>query len=194
MASRNLNDLFTLTARGPVQHRIPCPGARCSVLHAASQNRDSAKPSASGTRSRLKRKIPPRGGTFLLTHCSPSISSELAVPLALLTLAALAVRILLLLAGLLAAALLLAGLLTRVLILLARILVLVGHSGSPYLRCNGKCNGKTTAKAQVWFPKKLRFPRDHCVAQICPECGVGTGQTTGRDQQKWEPVLRPIAP
>jgi branched-chain amino acid transport system permease protein len=51
-------------------------------------------------------------------------------------LAALAVRILLLLAGLLAAALLLAGLLTRVLILLARILVLVGHSGSPYLRCS----------------------------------------------------------
>jgi hypothetical protein len=42
--------------------------------------------------------------------------------------------------------------------------------------------------------EKLRFPRDHCVARICPECGVGTGQTTGRDQQKWEPVLRPIAP
>jgi hypothetical protein len=71
-----------------------------------------------------------------LTH-SPSITSELPVPLALLILAALAVRILLLLAGLLAAALLLAGLLTRVLILLARILVLVGHSGSPYLRCWG---------------------------------------------------------
>jgi hypothetical protein len=92
----------------------------------------------------------------------------------LLTLAALTVRILLLLAGLLAAALLLAGLLTRVLILLARILVLVGHSGSPYLRCS-KCNGETTAKARIWFPKKLRFPRDHCVAQICPDCGVGTG-------------------
>jgi hypothetical protein len=122
-----------------------------------------------------ERKIPPRGGTFLLTHCSPSISSELAVPLALLTLAALAVRILLLLAGLLAAALLLAGLLTRVLILLARILVLVGHSGSPFLRC-GKHNGQTTAKAQVWFPKKLRFPRDHWVAQICPNYGLGTGK------------------
>jgi hypothetical protein len=92
--------------------------------------------------------------------------SELAVPLALLALtalAALAVRILLLLAGLLAAALLLAGLLTRVLILLARILVRIGHSGSPCLRC-WKCNGKTTAKARIWFPKKLRFPRDHCVA------------------------------
>jgi hypothetical protein len=72
-------------------------------------------------------------------------SSELAVPLALL---ALTVRVLLLLAGLLAAALLLAGLLTRVLILLARILVLVGHSGSPYLRCS-KCNGETTAKARI---------------------------------------------
>ena len=40
---------------------------------------------------------------------------------------ALTARILLLLAGLLAAALLLAGLLTRVLVLLARILVLIGH-------------------------------------------------------------------
>jgi hypothetical protein len=79
--------------------------------------------------------------------------SELAVALALLALAAtLAVRILLLLAGLLAAALLLAGLLTRVLILLARILVLVGHSGSPYLRCS-KCNAKTTVKARLRFPK-----------------------------------------
>jgi hypothetical protein len=94
--------------------------------------------------------------------------------LALLALAALTVRVLLLLAGLLAAALLLAGLLTRVLILLARILVLVGHSGSPYLRCS-ECNAKTTAKAELWFPKKLRFPRDHCVAQICPDYGFGTG-------------------
>jgi len=60
------------------------------------------------------------------------IRPNLAVPLALLTLAALAVRILLLLAGLLAAALLLAGLLTRVLILLTRVLVLIGHSGLPF--------------------------------------------------------------
>jgi hypothetical protein len=92
-----------------------------------------------------------------------------------LALAALTVRILLLLAGLLAAALLLAGLLTRVLMLLARILVLIGHSGSPCLRC-WECNGKTTAKTRTWFPKKRRFPRDHCVAQICPECGFGTCQ------------------
>jgi branched-chain amino acid transport system permease protein len=76
----------------------------------------------------------------------------------LLALAALAVRVLLLLAGLLAAALLLAGLLTRVLILLARILVLVGHSGSPFLRC-GEHNGETTAKAPVWFPENFGSAR-----------------------------------
>jgi hypothetical protein len=101
-----------------------------------------------------KRKIPPCGGTFLLSLTLPQFSSKLAVPLTLLTLAALTVRILLLLAGLLAAALLLAGLLTRVLILLARILVLIGHSGSPCLRC-WECNGKTTAKARIWFPKNF---------------------------------------
>jgi hypothetical protein len=96
------------------------------------------------------------GLSFSLTALT-QISSDLAVLLALtalLTLAALTVRILLLLAGLLAAALLLAGLLTRVLILLARILVLIGHSGSPYLRCS-ECNGKITAKARIWFPKNL---------------------------------------
>jgi hypothetical protein len=130
------------------------------------------------------------GLSFSLTAL-PQFSSELAVALALLTLAALAVWILLLLAGLLAAALLLAGLLTRVLILLARILVLVGHSGSPYLRCWG-CNGETTAKAQVWFPKKLRFPHDHCVAQICPDYGFGTGKTTRVQPLKPHPALLPL--
>jgi hypothetical protein len=57
-------------------------------------------------------------------------TSELAIGLlAGITVLALTIRVLLLLAGLLPAALLtlLAGLLTRVLILLARILVLVGH-------------------------------------------------------------------
>jgi hypothetical protein len=67
--------------------------------------------------------------------CSRLIRSELATALTLLigvlALLALTVRILLLLSGLLAAALLLAGLLTRVLILLARILVLVGHRDLP---------------------------------------------------------------
>jgi hypothetical protein len=57
---------------------------------------------------------------------------ELATALALLVgLLALTVRILLLLSGFLAAALLLAGLLARVLILLARILILVGHRDLP---------------------------------------------------------------
>jgi hypothetical protein len=51
--------------------------------------------------------------------------------LARVGLLALTARILLLLSGFLAAALLLAGLLTRVLILLARLLVLVGHRDLP---------------------------------------------------------------
>jgi branched-chain amino acid transport system permease protein len=90
-----------------------------------------------GTKPFAKRKIPLRGGTFLLSLTAlTQISSDLAVLLALTALLALAVWILLLLAGLLAAALLLAGLLTRVLILLARILVRVGHTESPYLRCS----------------------------------------------------------
>jgi hypothetical protein len=45
---------------------------------------------------------------------------------------ALTVRVLLLLAGLAATALLLAGLLARILILLTRVLVLIGHSQSPW--------------------------------------------------------------
>jgi hypothetical protein len=60
-------------------------------------------------------------------------SSELALGLlARVGLLALTAGILLLLTRLLSAALLLAGLLTRVLILLARVLVLIGHRG---LRC-----------------------------------------------------------
>jgi hypothetical protein len=66
-------------------------------------------------------------------------------------LAALTVWILLLLPGLLAAALLLAGLLTRVLILLARLLVRIGHSESPFalLGIQRRDNGQ----GQIWFPK-----------------------------------------
>jgi hypothetical protein len=48
---------------------------------------------------------------------------------------------LLLLTGLLAAALLLAWLLTRVLVLLARVLVLFAHSGSPLLNVAGDNRG-----------------------------------------------------
>ena len=76
-----------------------------------------------------KRKVPPFGGTFLLSLNS---RSELAISLlAWVGFLALTVRILLLLSGLLAATLLLAGLLARVLVLLARILVLVSHRELP---------------------------------------------------------------
>jgi hypothetical protein len=74
----------------------------------------------------LQRKIPPCGGTFLL---SPGPATELAILIGLILagVLALTVRILLLLAGgLLAAALLLPGLLGRILVLLAG-LVLIGH-------------------------------------------------------------------
>ena len=64
-----------------------------------------------------QRKAPPFGGAFLLSLGS---GDELAIALGVGGLA-LAARILLLLAGLLAAALLLTGLLTRVLVLLARV-------------------------------------------------------------------------
>ena len=65
------------------------------------------------------------------------LGSELATALTLLvgflalTIRILPVRILLLLSGLLATALLLAGLLSRILVLLARILVLIGHRDLP---------------------------------------------------------------
>jgi hypothetical protein len=71
---------------------------------------------------RIKRKIPPCGGTFLL---SLTFTLELAIPLRVGL--ALTARILLLLARLLAATLLLTGLLTRGLVLLARTLIGVRH-------------------------------------------------------------------
>jgi hypothetical protein len=64
--------------------------------------------------------------------CTTSFGQELATALALLIgVLGLTVRILLLLSGFLAATLLLAGLLARLLILLARILVLIGHWDLP---------------------------------------------------------------
>jgi hypothetical protein len=81
-----------------------------------------------------KKKVPPFGGTLLAFEVtSVEVASELTATLALLTgILALAVRILLLLSGLLAAALLLlAGFLSRILILLARLLVLIGHRDLP---------------------------------------------------------------
>jgi hypothetical protein len=75
-----------------------------------------------------KRKVPPFGRTF------PGLAiprQELAASSSLLTgILALTVRVLLLLAGLVAATLLLTGLLARFLILLTRVLVLAGHGNS----------------------------------------------------------------
>jgi hypothetical protein len=83
--------------------------------------------------TRLKRKVPLFNGTSLCSLVRPArFDEELATAFALLIgVLALTVRILLLLSGFLAAALLLAGLLTRVLILLARVLVLIGHRDLP---------------------------------------------------------------
>jgi hypothetical protein len=69
---------------------------------------------------KLKGKAPPFGEAFL------SYQSKLTVLTGIGSLP-LTARILLLLAGLLTAALLLTGLLARVLVLLARVLVLIGH-------------------------------------------------------------------
>jgi hypothetical protein len=143
MASGNLNDLFTLTGAGGAAGTYVVPAqAGTHTLRIFNWNETlrqsflsrghggyGSPPARDDIGAKEKSRLA-AGLSFSLT-LSPSILSELAVPLALLALAALAVRILLLLAGLLAAALLLAGLLTRVLILLARILVLAGHSGSP---------------------------------------------------------------
>ena len=93
-----------------------------------------------------QRKIPPCGGTFLL---SPGPATELAilVGVILVGVLSLTVRILLLLAGLLTAALLLAGLLVRILVLLAGIRVLVRHRRSPLLNVV-----RNNPKARRWFP------------------------------------------
>jgi len=82
-----------------------------------------------------KRKVPPFDGTFLAL--SLGLKSELTSALVLLVgvLAAriLPLLILPLLSWLLAATLLLTRLLARVLVLLTRVLILAGHSGSPFV-------------------------------------------------------------
>src|SRR3984885_3246515 len=94
---------------------------------------------------------------------------ELAISLRIGVLA-LTVGVLLLLAGFLAAALLLlARLLTRVLILLARILIRIRHRISP---CMWNVAGDNRP-GRRWFPEKLRFRGDHCVAAACRDCGSG---------------------
>ena len=112
--SGNLNPLFTLTG-GSADRRTFVVPANAGTHHLWPSVRWDDQ----------TRKIPPCGGTFLLSRWARGMT--LAIPLrGLLT--TLTVRILLLLAGLRAAALLLAGLLVRILALLAR-LVLVRHVG-----------------------------------------------------------------
>src|SRR6476661_562107 len=89
-------------------------------------------PGPRGERRLATKKVPPFGRDSVLSLNLGQFRSELASALALLIgVLALAVRILLLLSGLLATALLLTGLLARVLVLLARILVLVRHRDLP---------------------------------------------------------------
>jgi hypothetical protein len=99
----------------------------------------------------------------------------LLVPALLLSalLAALTVRILLLLlSGLLATALLLTGLLARVLVLLARILVLVGHSGSPLLDVTAD-NGEVP----VWLQGNRGSAEGHCAEIPCRNQGFRNRKT-----------------
>jgi hypothetical protein len=128
-----------------------------------------------------KRKAPPFGGAFLLSLSSGfGLSTALALLIGVL---GLTVRILLLLAGLLAAALLLAGLLTRVLILLARFrvlfarfLVLVGHKIS-FVERNPR-----QLRHRRLVSREPRFRCDYCAAVACHDCG---GRNPG---QKTTPV------
>jgi hypothetical protein len=88
---------------------------------------------------------------------------------ALLLAAALAVRILLLLlSGLLATALLLTRLLARVLVLLARILVLVGHSGSPLLDVTAD-NGEVLIWLRLNRVPRKAIARKYRVTTKAPE-------------------------
>ena len=103
-----------------------------------------------------KRKAPPCGRAFL-----PYASPELAI-----------IGLLLLLTGLLlpAALLLLTWLLTGGLVLLARILVLVAHSGLPLLN---KANDNARRRPQLL--KRRRFHEGHSVSFVWRAHDVGTG-------------------
>lgn len=82
---------------------------------------------------------------------------------------ALTTRILLLLSGFLSATLLLPRLLTRVLVLLARVLVLVGHSESPLLDVTGANEQPGSLVASG-----TRFQGDASVAKACCDRDGGT--------------------
>jgi len=117
-----------------VPDQVQIAGARSRYAEMSGLSR--IKPLKENNKGRIwnaKRKVPPFGGTFLI-----SLGSELATALALLIgirgltiRVLLPIRVLLLLPGLLATTLLLTGLLTRILVLLARILVLIGHRDLP---------------------------------------------------------------
>ena len=114
-----------------------------------------------------KGKAPLFGGaSLLLSTVGPAALLALALLAALLLPAALAVRILLLLSGLLATTLLLAGLLAGRLILLARILVLIGHSA---ISCVEPFNDATTSGAKVGFCSLVIIAR-----RFDDKCGGGT--------------------
>src|ERR1700733_14056170 len=90
-----------------------------------------------------QKERPRLGETFLSTHPlfdQPRGVAELPILVLLALLAGLltlAVRILLLLSGFLPAALLLTRLLSRILVLLAGILVLIGHCDLPFFKVTG---------------------------------------------------------
>jgi hypothetical protein len=79
--------------------------------------------------------------------------AELPIPILLAGFLALTVRILLLLSRLLAAALLLARLLSGILVLLAGILVLVGHRDLPFSKSQeGNRGTRLWLRGNPWFP------------------------------------------
>jgi hypothetical protein len=90
-------------------------------------------------------------------------------PLVRVRLLALAARILLLLAGLLATAPLLAGLLTGVLILLTRGLILLARIWVLLLT-----QRRDNLQSPGPVARETRFRRDHCVAEACRCRGAGT--------------------
>jgi hypothetical protein len=103
----------------------------------------------------------------------------------------LTIRVLLLLAGLLAAALLLAGLLTRILVLLARILILIRHRASPLLVVAG-----VNYEARIWLQgnsgSTMTIARRLLVMAAAPEPADKT--TSVQDSRQGLVLLPPPVP
>jgi hypothetical protein len=91
-------------------------------------------------------------GLSLLSFMGTELATALPLLAGVLTLT---IRVLLLLAGLVAAALLLTGLLARVLVLLTRVLVLAGHRDLPCWT-----ESDPTRAASTWFPWNPGFPQN----------------------------------